>query len=404
MFEYIFAFFPMLSGYMISGIGLDLVVMAIEAVFLLRCQEFRFAIDKKNRDFVFLFSYVIAKDLLIVFLGASNMSESFHRLLSNIAYIVFFVILLRKNFDQKKFYKGMKISGIISIAGLIYHLILIYIFGMPAKGISIIPGYEFSNNNWLNRPRSFFSEPAALAQAMLPLLFYSLHKKDYKWALMATFTIFMSTSTAGVLLAAVLWLLEFIVASGKKTNKALVILAFLVVGAILVRTEIATDSILELQKRLTGGGSTSVRVFLGFEILGTMKPLQFIAGLLYNKAYDYTVQNIGLFAPTSIARMIVGYGEGQFFVNTLASILFRYGIIGFILYFRVYKGKVFNKAYVGRSLAIMTIVEILGDSMLFNSYYFFIMLVMFYLDQGEKTLYESYTYRIRTGKPDAGLL
>ncbi|MEH2957662.1 hypothetical protein [Candidatus Merdisoma sp. JLR.KK006] len=404
MFEYIFAFFPMLYGYSFKGIGLDLIIMIFASLFLLRNQGFRFIANKQNRDFLLLFCYVIIKDLFIVILGQSNSSESFHRLLSNIAYIFLFLILLGKDFNQKKFYKGLKISGTVFTAGLLYHLVLIYRFGLPAKGISIIPGYEFVNNNWLNRPRSFFSEPAALAQAMLPLLFYSLHKKDYKWSLIATFTIFMSTSTAGILLAGVLWIMEFIIGKGKRAHKILVIIVFLMSGAFLLRTEIATDSIAALQNRLSGGGSTSVRVFLGFEILSTMQPNQFITGLLYNKAYDYAVQNIGLFEQTSIARMIVGYSEGEFFINAFVSLVFRYGVVGFILYFRVYKGKIFNKGYAGRALAIMTIVETIGDSMLFNAYYFFIMLVLNYLCQEEENVYESYAYRFRIGQSDAGIL
>ena len=404
MFEYFFAFFPMLSGYSFNGISLDIVVMAIMAVFILRYQGIKIVIDEKNRTFVVLFSYAIFKDILIALLGQSNNSVSFHRLLLNFTYMFLFLILLRKDFDQDKFYKGLKISGTFFTAGLIYHIVLIYILNLPAKGISIIPGFEFENNNWLNRPRSFFSEPAALAQAMLPLLFYSLHRKNYKWSLLATFTIFMSTSTTGIVLSGILWFMEFVIGDGKKLHKVLIVFLFVVCGIILVNSEIASNSVSALQDRLAGGGSTSVRVFLGFEILGKMTPSQYISGLLYNKAYDFAVQNISLFPPSSIVRITVGYGEGAFFVNAIVSLIFRYGIIGFILYFLPYKRKIFNKLYIGRSLAIMTIVEMIGDSMLFNSYYFFIMPVLFYLGQEREDIFEDTTYRVWTGESDVGLL
>lgn len=70
----------------------------------------------------------------------------------------------------------------------------------------------------------------------------------------------------------------------------------------------------------------------------------------------------------------------------------------------MYKGKIFNKGYAGRALAIMTIVETIGDSMLFNAYYFFIMLVLNYLCQEEENVYESYAYRFRIGQSNAGIL
>ena len=71
------------------------------------------------------------------------------------------------------------------------------------------------------------------------------------------------------------------------------------------------------------------------------------------------------------------------------------------LYLKVYKGMLFIKNYPGRALAIMTLIQTIGDSMLFNSYYFYIMLILFYLAQEKETLYEGAAYRIGIRKPDA---
>lgn len=401
MFEIIFAFLPLLSGYIFCGIGLDFVILAIAGLITLKRRRGNVLIDNTNRDFVILFSYVLLKDVLIVLFGQSDSSESFHKFLSTVAYIFFFFVLLKRRFNQEKFYKGLKYSGGLYTAGLIYHLIIIYVFEMPARGISIIPGYQFSNVNMPERPRSFFSEPAALATAMLPLLFYSLHRKDYKWSMLATFTIFMSTSTTGVILAAVLWLLEFLMRTGQKKQKMMVIIAFMVAVIFLMRTEFTQDALMAVQNRLRGGGSTSIRVFLGFEVLKTMHPVQLIAGLLYNKPYDYAVMYLNLFSDDSFVRGIITLGAGYFFVNTFCSLLFRYGAIGMFLYLKVYKGMLFIKNYPGRALAIMTLIQTIGDSMLFNSYYFYIMLILFYLAQEKETLYEGAAYRIGIRKPDA---
>lgn len=401
MFEMIFAFSPMLSGYVFRGIGLDLVLLVIAGLITLKRQRGNIVIDNTNRDFVILFSYVLLKDVCIVLFGKSDSSESFHRFLSTATYIFFFFILLNRRFNHEKFYKGLKYAGGLYTAGLIYHLIIIYVFEIPARGISIIPGYQFSNVNMPERPRSFFSEPAALATAMLPLLFYSLHRKDYKWAMLATFTIFMSTSTTGVLLAAILWFLEFVIGTGKKKHKIMVIMTFMVAVIFLIKMEFTQDALLAVQNRLRGGGSTSIRVFLGFEVLKTLHPAQFIAGLLYNKPYDYAVMHMDLFSEGSFARGVISIGAGYFFINAFCSLLFRYGVIGMLLYLRVYKGKLFVKNYPGRAFAIMTIIQTIGDSMLFNSYYFYIMLILFYLAQKKETRYEGATYRIGIRKPNA---
>lgn len=392
MFEIIFAFFPMLSGYIFGGIGLDLIVMALTGIAVLRKQRFRIIFDKRNRVFILLFVYVAIKDILIVFLGQSDSSESFHRFLSNIAYMVFFLIVVRKDFNQNKFYRGLVIAGTVYTLGLLYHLVMIYIFKQPVMGISLIPGYHFSNTNYLNRPRSFFSEPAALAQAMLPLLFYSLHRKDYIWSIIATFTIFMSTSTTGVLLAGVLWLIEFVFITERKAYKIVVVLAFLLMSALLISTELATASLSSVRDALTGGGSTNMRVFLGFEIIKTMQPKEYIIGVFFNKAYDYVSANLSLFAPETIARRVYSLGESMYYMNTISGLVFRYGIIGLILYFRVLKGKIFNKNYQGRTLAIMILIEMIGASLLFNSSYFYIMLVLSYFEQQKEQIDESIAY------------
>ena len=76
-----------------------------------------------------------------------------------------------------------------------------------------------------------------------------------------------------------------------------------------------------------------------------------------------------------------------------------------ILYFNVYKKKILNCEYTGQAFAIMTIVETVGDTMLLNSYYFFVMLMLVMLEkEGKEKVHEGNAYRVRSWKPNAGLL
>lgn len=401
MFEYFFAFYPLFNGYKFGPIGLGFVVYAISALYTLRNQGFRLKISKISMPYAILFAYVLIKEGFIVVLGKSDSSASLHQMIQMAAFMILFLILCSRQLDLDKFYKGLKIAGILYTLGLVYHLVLIYVFGRGATMISIFPGFNVGELEAYDRPRSFFPEPAALAQAMLPLLFFSLKKKEYKYALMATFTIFMSTSTMGVALGAVLWFFEFIIVSESKPKRTIVVVVFAGMAAILLRTEFARQSLLTIQNRLSGGGSTTFRINLGFELISKLEPIHYIFGTLYNLAYDYVVQNIGRYGSESLVAMIASFGEIAFFVNSFCALIFRYGIIGFVLYSRTYKGKLFEKKYIGRSLAWMTVIELIGDTMLFNAYYFFIMLILVYLQkEGEDTL-EGLTYRIRPWKSNA---
>lgn len=401
MFEYFFSFYPLFTGYSIGPLGFGLIILMVGALVTIWNQGFKIIVKKEYLPFVILFGYAIVKDTTIVIFGNSDKNTSLHMLLLTLAYMVIFLILTARTLNLEKYYKGLKVAGIVYSLGLVYHLVQIYILGRSVFMLSLFPGFETAAKIAYNRPRSFFSEPAALAQAMLPLLFFSLQKKDYKYSLLATFSIVMSTSTMGVILAGILWFFEFIVISGNKARKIIVVLTFAIVLFFLLKTEFVSNSLTEMQNRINGGGSTQFRVFLGFELISKLPPINWIFGTLYNVPYDYAVSNIALYGSESLVARIASYGEVAFFVNSFGMLIFRYGLIGMILYFRTYKNKLFNREYIGRSLAWMTVIELIGDTMLFNAYYFYIVLVLVYLKKKGDYFSESDTYRIGIGEPDA---
>ena len=409
MFEYAMSFFPIFFPYKIGPIGVEAIVLLIGALCIFKRKECKiqlnisFHLNSLNKAFYILFFYVIIKDVCIIFFGKSDTSASVNSLVLLMVHMVSFILLTTRKFDLGKFYNGLKVAGIIYTIGTVYHLIQIYVFKQNPMPISLIPGYEISPIAY-SRPRSFFSEPAALAQAMLPLLFFSLNKRDYKYSLMATFTIVASTSTMGIVLAAVLWLFEFVLKSGKIMQKIMVIIVFLALGALLYRSEVVRNTILSLQERASGGGSTAFRVSLGFDLIATLTHKDYLFGTLYHIPYDYAVDNLQRFSSSSLLFRATQYGADVFFVNALSNLIFRYGFIGLYLYFQTYKGKLFDNHYSGRSLAIMTIIEMIGDTMLFNAYYFYIMLLLYYLKREQGDVHESITYRIWPWKPNARLL
>lgn len=95
------------------------------------------------------------------------------------------VYLADTEFDEEKLYKTWKVAGLLFAAGLVYHIVCLYLLGRGIKPISILPGYILRSEEGIARPSSVFAEPASFVCAMLPLVFLSLKHDDYDFGRLA---------------------------------------------------------------------------------------------------------------------------------------------------------------------------------------------------------------------------
>ena len=383
--EYLLPFFLLFSQYRISGISIATILLFFVAIITYSKHGFKFY--KYFLPFVVFFIYAVFHDFFTVILGLSNSSVSTHRLLEYGLNFVLMIMVSSAGVNESKLYKIWKCAAIIYIGGLIFHLAKIYVYKQPVQIIEILPYLDNINTNEAMRPRSFFNEPSYLAEAILPLLFLALKRLDFKWAIITTFAIVASTSSMGILLMIVLWGAYYLLSTselGKKRNPFIIILLAIGVivfsmGGLYPNSGIFAASLYKFTDALKGGSTFDVRVTMGFIVVRNLPFHSFMIGTFYNELADFLTANPFL-GSIGIISKYWEMGNSSLFLNAFCELIFRYGVIGLILYMCTYRNMLLNKHYPARMYAIMIFIGLFGNGYLLNAPYFVsTMLLLLYL-------------------------
>lgn len=370
--EYVLPFLLLLSQYKLYVVPLSSLALLFVFIYDYCSCGFR---KSSNINFIVFYLYVLLHDLVNLFIGASDSSTCFHRLLEYSFNFMLMLLICSYHFDEKRLFRVWKVATIIYSFGLFIQMIQIYILKQQVKIIPISVGLGNINTNEPYRPRSFFQEPSYLAEAMLPMLFLSLKNKSYKWAIFTTFAIICSTSTNGIIISCILWGLFLVDNYKNKRMKYLIPIIFVILCFILVQINVKIPALQKLFCIIKGGGSFSARVSQGFMIIRTLSLKQMIFGTTFNEVYDYVDLNISYFTSTIVFNFWK-LGIGNVFLNGICSVIFRYGIFGMILFLRTYKGMLFNKKYAARNYAIISLVALFANDYLLNIPYFIEMIIL----------------------------
>ncbi len=362
--EMFLPFFGLLVQYQISIFPVSAIMMAIIVLY-----QGKISLKSVCRPYLFFLAYTIARDFLhIVFSQYDAASNQINIMISYTVQFLLIFIICGNDFDENVLYKWWKIAGTIFGLGMVYHVIQIVGLGNTVTPISIIPGYLMRSDalegSW--RPTSFFAEPAAYVTSMMPLLFLALKRKDLKWAIVSTFLIVMSTSTVGVVLVTVLWV-AFILLEKKSFKLTLTVLFFIAVFLLLfMKLPIFTTTLQKVEEVTQGESTWGSRVQAPFELVGTMKPLELPFGADIIEPRQYAYQNIDRIKSGTMLMSFLILDDDAMFLNTYASLIFRYGIVGLalFLYSFVFKRKLFNRNYEARMYAIMLSVACLAQTSL----------------------------------------
>lgn len=353
LLEMLVPFIGMLAPYKISILPLSAIVLMI--IFLFQRRPIRVTFSKQLRPYLLFLAYMVARDLLHMCFSISDpISVQFNRLIEDVVMYAL-IFLICDDFDEDVLFRWWKIAGVVFGVGMVYHVILLFL-GRPIEPISIVPGYSIGNASVavFRRPTSFFSEPAAYITSMMPLLFLSLKKKKLIWAALSTFLIALSTSTVGVVLAAVLWS-AFILLERKSHKTTFIYLLFVALLVVLfVNLPIFSDTLQKLEAVSEGGSTWGSRIEGPFQIVGAMNwyELPFGTSTLDPRAF-ISNHNFDKFNLSLIVSNQDGYSV---FLNTIASLIFRYGIVGLCLFLLTFKKKILNNRYEARIYAIMLLV------------------------------------------------
>ncbi len=382
LLEILLPFLGLLVQYKVSIIPLSVIAMVVIIFF-----QGKICFRKTCGPYFLYLGYILMRDVFhILFSNYSDVSVQLNIIINYTVQFLLIFTICSNDFDENILYKWWKIAGTIFGIGMVYHVVQIMIFHNPVNPISIIPGYLMRSDalDGSMRPVSFFAEPASYVTSMMPLLFLALKKKDLKWAIISTFLIVISTSTVGVALAAVLWI-TFIIFEKKNKKITISAIFFIVIFVVsFMNLSVFSDTLSKLQEVSEGGSTWGSRIQGPFEIIGVMKWYELLFGSNFLVVRDFVGAHLSQFSAGSVVLSIYNLGR-DFFLNSVASVIYRYGIVGLILILSTFKNKIFNKKYEARMYVIMLLVASVAQGLVFDPN-ICIMLPLLYANKMNKTI------------------
>ena len=358
LIELAFAMTPMLSSFSLGALPLSLLMWVI--LIIIVALKGKLSQANVYKPLLFFILYWFFHSIAIMVVDDVNLNGL-------IAQIIYFgsVFVLFPVLDSKKLKGSLNWVALISIIGLLYQ------WSLLARGEMVhpleIPGLtmpETRMETFSTRPSSFYMEPAAYVAFMICPLFFALSEKKYLWVIAMIMSMFLTTSTTGVVLSFVL--LGVSVLSVRKMKKWTWVVTILVGSGLfyaLTHFEAFEGGVEKIENTET---STNVRLSQGVYVVSTMQPAEFIFGVPYSTAYNYCKSGRG--------TNVVFYGKSVF-VPTFWELLLLYGIVGLILYLNVYY-RIFKRDRTTRPLIVALCAVLFSSSYGLGIYYIFSLIII----------------------------
>lgn len=328
LFEMILALYPLLLSYRYGIILLaQVVLLFLDLLVILKRKTHIWAFS----PLLVFFIYYIFHQFWGILVWGLTQSYYINSFIGCVIYITsIFIIAPNVNFD--KFEGSINWVSIICLIGLFYHGFIMLRGGLitPLK-IPFLPNPDISQTRVFDegfRPVSFFMEPQSYVGYMIFTLFYAMRNEKYLWAAIVSISFIVSTSTTGIAMIPVMFIL-FILTSHSKWYKKVLIAAMLVgVAFFLFHSSFAS---LGLEKMEETSLSSNIRTVNGPAMAQTMDLADMLIGVPYANATDY-YYGAGL----SQRTVVIPDGEGNVFLPGFWTCLIFYGILGLILFLIIY--------------------------------------------------------------------
>lgn len=319
--EVLFALFPILLGYSYFGLPGDVVILLLLDVI---------ALFKRKKFFcptilTILFGYILLHELIIYLLYTDGPQYMLNAMISTL--VVFISIpILASAINPQKLAGSFNLVAIICIIGIIYHFLVVSSGGVVntirIPFLSASEDSRFFQDSY--RPLSFFWEPQSYCSFMLVPLYLSLLNKRYLWTIVIVLSMFLSTSTTGIILAPIVLLTyAFVQNSSKRVKVAFVILT------VAIAYSLFSLSIFEqgVEKLENVDASTNVRLTSGIEYISHLKSEDLIFGIPSPNPTVYW-RSGGVLG----ADLIEGRDSQAVFIPTFWLVIIKFGVIGIFLY------------------------------------------------------------------------
>ena len=382
--ELLFAMLPMLSGYSYPGLPFSVLIPVL--LIILSFKREKPLLTHSHSCIIILLVYIIVHEILLglfsVGLGASFINNTLQSIFCLSA-----AIIVGPKIVFSKMLGAINWVALVSMGGMVYHFVL-FLNGSSFTPIALpfLPDMDPSSRIFIlvDRPSSFYMEPQAYVSFMMVPLFLALYERKYIWSGIIILTLFMSSSTTGLLLV-FLMSVFFVLTHGVKKKMRIMSLGLIVIMAIvLTQTSIFGQAV---DKLTSTDVETNVRLSQGPSIVKSMKSEYFLFGAPFSSAYDYCVNMCA-------SLDIIYYGTGVF-VATFWLLILRYGIAGLLLYVNVYI-KFWKSTRLLFPYIFCLIVTMFSNRDFFGAFFCFQMIFIVVFDnyKNNKIAYEGSTYRV----------
>lgn len=331
--ELLVAFYPLLGQYVYGRFYLEFVVLLVIDILLI-FRGFSKREGSKNyryKPLELMMAFYILHEIVVYF-AAGFPSYMLGRMFTNIV-VGISVPIIASRIDIKKLIGSLTWVSIMCAVGMVYHFLLI------ATGIGTVnpltlpcmPELDLSSRAFENiyRPTSFFWEPASYATFITLIVFIYLREKKYVIAGIFAMTIFLSTSTTGILYVFILLVGFVLFGKIKTSNKVLITISFVALAIALFNVSEFSFGLEKLQNTEIVGNQ---RLSNGPQLIKEMPLGDLILGVPYANLNDYIMSNSSLHSGA-----LVAHGEnGEYFVSDFWYVLAKFGIVGIFFLIWIY--------------------------------------------------------------------
>lgn len=331
--ELLVAFYPLLGQYAYGRLYLEFaVLLAIDILLLFRGFSKREGSKYyRYKPLEIMMAFYLLHEIVVYF-AAGFPSYMLGRMLTNIV-VGFSVPIIASRIDINKLIGSLTWVSIMCAVGMVYHFLLLAtgIGTVNPLTLPFMPELDLSSRAFedIYRPTSFFWEPASYATFITLIVFIYLREKKYVIAGIFALTVFLSTSTTGILYVFILLISFLLFGKIKADNKALITIFFVILALALFNVSEFSFGLEKLQNTELVGNQ---RLSNGPQLIKEMPLNDLVLGVPYANLNDYIMSDSSLHSGG-----LVAHGESdEYFVSDFWYVLAKFGIVGIFLLIWIY--------------------------------------------------------------------
>lgn len=359
LFELLVALYPIISQYEWGALHMNFVwLLILDVIAILKGTSVKWFKPLT----VLLFFYAIHE--LVVFIGFTRMPMYMIGDVLSSLIIAASIPIVASAVNFNKLVGSFQWVAIVCLGGMVYHYVLIIsgsIGSVHPLTLPFFPAQDLSSRAFENigRPTSFFWEPSSYATFMIIPMFLCLTERSFLVAIVYALSVFLSSSTNGIIFTVVLFLMFVLSGGNFRTNqKVLTAIVLVGLGYVLFNSELFTQGVDKMENTEISGNQ---RISNGYNLLRATPGIYLVTGADAANVNDFLVKH-----PEIDKTKLTFLGTGNLFVSDFWRIWIKYGIFGLVLVLWMYLAT-YRRCKALRPYIVVLLIAFFSQSVVFGS-------------------------------------